>query len=364
MVKHAYDDPDPFAEHVSTTPSPQVLTISQRRRQKDNNIASFPSFDAGITLEFVTNEGLFVKVYKKPITKLNVDAIVNAANDTLGNYGGVADVISKAAGYDMERECKEIVRKYGKLRDAENKVTCAGNLRYKGVIHAVGPRWSNYHNKYDCLNVLLATVINILESARRNKFSTVAMPPISSGIFAVPKRMCAAMYLKGIFEFSKHGYLESLKEFHIIDIHEEVLDMIKEWYTKYKIDPACIEVSAVLKSSDSDHRSPLNRPPAWQHDERANKRKSDNLSESQRRKGQVGQGVMQARATDPRPSKTKVVPKFCGKTDILIYTGNVLQLKGIDVVVVSEDGLMKGEGGLSMALLNAGCDRYKKEHKN
>lgn len=171
------------------------------------------------------------------------------------------------------------------------------------------------------------------------------------------------MYLKGIFEFSKQGYLDSPKEFHIIDIHDEVLDMIKGWYTKYKKDPTCIEVSAVLKSSDSDHRSPLNRPPAWQHDERGNKRKSDNFSESQRRAGHVGKEVMQARAADPGPIPTKVVPKFCGKTDILIYTGNVLQLKGIDVVVVSEDGFMKGEGGLSMALLNAGCDRYKKEHK-
>lgn len=172
--------------------------------------------------------------------------------------------------------------------------------------------------------------------------------------------MCAAMYLKGILEFSEKGYLGSLKEFHIIDIHDEVLDLIKEWYRKYKLDPACIEVSAVLKYSDSDYRSPLNRPPAWQHDERGNKRQSDNLSEFQRRTAQVAK---EDRATDSGPTTIKVVPKFCGKTDILIYTGNVLQLEGIDVVVVSEDGLMKGEGGLSMALLNAGCDRYKKEHK-
>lgn len=181
LVKAAYDNPDPWAENPTTTSFSKELSKSQRR-QKYDNVASFPSFDADMTLEFVTNEGLFVKVYKKPITRLNVDAIVNAANDTLGNYGGVADVISKAAGYDMEKECKELIRKYRKLGDAENKVTCAGNLRYKGIIHAVGPRWSNYHNKSDCLNVLLATVLNILISARREKFATVAMPPISSGM--------------------------------------------------------------------------------------------------------------------------------------------------------------------------------------
>lgn len=184
-----------------------------------------------------------------------------------------------------------------------------------------------------------------------------------TGIFAVPKRMCAAMYLKGIFEFSKRGHLDSLKEFHIIDIHNEVLDMINDWYTKYKKDPACIEIGAVLKSCESDHRRAFTRQSSGHHDERGNKKISDNLSESQRRKSQVGKEVMHARATDPRPSTTKVVPKFCGKTDILIYTGNVLQLEGIDVVVVSEDGLVKGEGGLSKALLNAGCDKYRKEHK-
>lgn len=183
MVKHAFDDPDPWAENVSTTPFPKVLTNSQRRRQKDNNVASFPSFDADITLKFVTNEGLVVKVYKKPITRLNVDAIVNAANDMLGNYGGVADVISKAAGYEMEKECKEIVRNYGKLRDAENEVTRAGNLPYKGIIHAVGPRWSDYRSKSECLNVLVKTVTKVLESAKRKQFSTVAMPPISSGMY-------------------------------------------------------------------------------------------------------------------------------------------------------------------------------------
>lgn len=184
-----------------------------------------------------------------------------------------------------------------------------------------------------------------------------------TGIFAVPKRMCAAMYLKGIFEFSKRGHLDSLKEFHIIDIHNEVLDMINDWYTKYKKDPACLEIGAVLKSCESDHRRAFTRQSSGHHDERRNKKISDNLSESQRRKGQVGKEVMHARATYPRPSTTKVVPKFCGKTDILIYTGNVLQLEGIDVVVVSEDGLVKGEGGLSKALLNAGCDKYRKEHK-
>lgn len=182
MVKNAYGNPDPWAENVSTAPIPKVLTNSQRR-QKNNDVASFQRFDADITLEFVTHEGLVVKVYKKPITKLNVDAIVNAANDTLGNYGGVADVISKAAGYDMEKECKEIVRKYGKLRDAENEVTRAGNLPYKGIIHAVGPRWSDYRSKSECLNVLVKTVTKVLESAKRKQFSTVAMPPISSGMY-------------------------------------------------------------------------------------------------------------------------------------------------------------------------------------
>ncbi|CAG2228792.1 unnamed protein product [Mytilus edulis] len=311
----------------------KTFSNSQKRRSEDDNIGHVQPAEDDIKLKFVTKEGLVVKIYQKQITRVNVDAIVNAANDTLGNYGGVAEVISRAAGHDMERECKELIRTNRKLRDAQCEVTSAGNLRHKGIIHAVGPRWSTYQRKSRCLDVLVETIVNILNAAKVNRFQTVAMPPISSGIFAVPKKMCAAMYLKGIFEFSKNCNLGSLKEFHIIDITDEVLDLVKDWYTKYLLNPACIEIEAVLLKM-SDTGSYLDDKRYGQAGYGPSHGKHD---------GKYDRNGREVAANAAAHGSTKIIRNFCEKTDIHIYTKDILRLINVDVIVVSEDGFIKGE---------------------
>jgi O-acetyl-ADP-ribose deacetylase (regulator of RNase III) len=133
--------------------------------------------------EFYTMEGLHVMLYRKAITKLNVDAIVNATNDELLNIGGVAEVIERAAGSQMKRDCKDIIRTIGKVQEGNNVTTSAGSLNYKAVIHAVGPRWYDHQDKSQCLNILRDTIINILITARGQRYKSVAMPPISSGLY-------------------------------------------------------------------------------------------------------------------------------------------------------------------------------------
>ena len=88
--------------------------------------------------------GMLLKVYKASIIRVDVDAIVNAANDTMMHGGGVARVISEAAGYELDRESREYVDRHGQVDVNKNIVTTAGRLRYKGVIHAVGPMWHDY----------------------------------------------------------------------------------------------------------------------------------------------------------------------------------------------------------------------------
>lgn len=165
--------------------------------------------------------------------------------------------------------------------------------------------------------------------------------------------MCAAMYLKGIFEFSKKCNLGSLKEFHIIDINDEVLDMVKDWYTKYLLNPACIEIETVLSkipdtggySDDKRYGQAGYGPSHGKHD------------------GKYDRNGREVAANAAAHGSTKIIRNFCEKTDIHIYTEDILRLINVDVIVVSEDGFIKGEGGLSKALLNAGCSKYRRNHK-
>lgn len=122
-----------------------------------------------------------------------VDAIVNAANGHLAHGGGVAAVIARAAGPALEREGRAYVTTHGPIPTGEAVVTTAGDLPFRGVIHAVGPR----QGKGDEEEKLTAAVANALLRANERGWTSVAMPAISSGIFAVPLETCARAYVAG-----------------------------------------------------------------------------------------------------------------------------------------------------------------------
>ena len=133
------------------------------------------------TTDFVTRSGIKVSVYKTDITKLPVDAIVNAANEQLAHGGGVAAAIARAAGYSLEDEGQDYIRTHGPLKVSEVAVTTAGSLPCKKVLHAVGPRWCDFTDKSQCQQLLVDTVFNCLSKASSLDFSSVAIPSISSG---------------------------------------------------------------------------------------------------------------------------------------------------------------------------------------
>ena len=123
-----------------------------------------------------------------------VDAIVNAANGHLAHGGGVAGIISRAAGPDLQRESDVLVQKHGPFPTGSAVVTTAGKLPFKGVIHAVGPR----QGEGDEESKLLLALQNSLTEAKRRGWSAVSFPAVSSGIFAVPLDVCARAYLKAM----------------------------------------------------------------------------------------------------------------------------------------------------------------------
>ncbi|CAC5395203.1 DTX [Mytilus coruscus] len=375
-VENAYENPkNILAEYPSSSAVASVKQRSYKGKQEEEKLGSFKQIESDVKYQFRTKQGLIIKLYKKPITRLNVDAIVNAANDMLANIGGVAEVIEKAAGPRMKKECEIIIRRKGKILDGLNVITTAGDLHYKGVIHAVGPRWhdSNYTEKSSCLNVLSTTIFNILESAEHEGYRTVAMPPISSGIFAVPKEMCAAMYLKGIFEFSEQNKFASLQEFHIIDINDEVLEMVEKWHKKFTDNPRCLDVNSVCRQTGQGG----NRfSGSYGKGENKGRHRSENASRfSDSRKGHDKRDVKYDHGTRDdvkydhdghaiivSKDKDKFILRF-DKTDIHIYKADVLKLRNIDVIAVSEDPEISGKGALSRVLLDAGDEKYRSDHK-
>lgn len=120
-----------------------------------------------------------------------VDAIVNAANGHLAHGGGVAGVISRAAGPALQAESDRVASTKGPFPSGAAVVTGAGKLPFKGVIHAVGPQ----RGEGDEEKKLVQALSTAFELAKEKGWETVSFPAVSAGIFAVPVEICARAYL-------------------------------------------------------------------------------------------------------------------------------------------------------------------------
>ena len=120
-----------------------------------------------------------------------VEAIVNAANGHLAHAGGVAALISRAAGPQLQRESDALVLAHGTFPSGNAVATTAGKLPFKAVIHAIGPRYGEGDEE----RKLVLALSNAFSLAGARGWSSVAFPAVSSGIFAVPLDICARAYL-------------------------------------------------------------------------------------------------------------------------------------------------------------------------
>jgi O-acetyl-ADP-ribose deacetylase (regulator of RNase III) len=136
-----------------------------------------------------------IEILRGDITKLEVDAIVNAANTTLLGGGGVDGAIHCAAGPELLAECRTL----GGCEAGEAKITRGYHLPARFVIHTVGPIWRG--GKHDEARTLSNCYRNSLQLAVENEIRTIAFPAISCGAYGYPIEEAAHIALETTREF-------------------------------------------------------------------------------------------------------------------------------------------------------------------
>uniref|UniRef100_A0AAY4B1V5 Macro domain-containing protein n=1 Tax=Denticeps clupeoides TaxID=299321 RepID=A0AAY4B1V5_9TELE len=140
------------------------------------------------------HKNVLVSVWKDDLTTHRVDAVVNAANEGLQHFGGLALALSEAGGPQIQMKCNEIIQSKGLVKTGDCVVTQAGSLPCNYIIHAVGPHVPKNHTNKDVEKVaplLTKAVNNILKCTEEKDLRSVAIPALSSGLFNFPLRKCA-----------------------------------------------------------------------------------------------------------------------------------------------------------------------------
>lgn len=140
---------------------------------------------------------------KGDITKVQADAIVNAANTSLLGGGGVDGAIHRAGGPAVLAECVAIRNRQGGCAVGEAVITTAGNLPAKYVVHTVGPVWNGGNKNEEML--LRNAYTNSLKLAEENSLSSIAFPNISTGIYNFPKDKAAAIAVQAVRDFDANS---------------------------------------------------------------------------------------------------------------------------------------------------------------
>ena len=159
------------------------------------------------------------------ITKVDVDAIVNAANSSLMGGGGVDGAIHRAGGPDILEGCRAIVARQGGCKTGEAVITTAGNLPARFVIHTVGPVWQGGTKNEQTL--LANCYRNALRIAVENGLRSLAFPNISTGIYRYPKKEACEVALDAVRAFlSTHP--DALDEIRFVCFDDENYDLYLE----------------------------------------------------------------------------------------------------------------------------------------
>ena len=136
-----------------------------------------------------------IELIQADITTLELDAIVNAANESLLEGGGVDGAIHRGAGPELLKECRTLAG----CNTGQAKITHGYNLKAKFVIHTVGPVWRDGTNREPQL--LAECYRNCLQLAVENQIQTIAFPSISTGVYGYPIMLASQIAVREVRNF-------------------------------------------------------------------------------------------------------------------------------------------------------------------
>ena len=176
-----------------------------------------------VLIEKTINNKSF-KLIRNSIIEEPVEAIVNPANENLIHGGGVAGLISKAGGPEIQKESN----KKAPIGTGSAAYTGAGRLSNKYVIHTVGPIYRGGHNNEPQL--LESAVMSALMVADHLKLKSISMPSISTGIFGYPLEPAIKIIVKTIFSFMERE--STLEEISLCEFDNRKADEIRSIINK------------------------------------------------------------------------------------------------------------------------------------
>ena len=269
-----------FAEKNNITSSVQALKEKTNTNLGLRDHEKFQE-DRFSVLKQLLSHGVEFSLYQSDITDERVDAIVNAANENLQHAGGVAAAIVRKGGRQIEEESRQIMRNrnWRPLKVGDAVSTRGGNLCCQFVIHTVGPRW-NARQEKRCTSLLRRACVESLRLAAKLELCSIALPAISSGIFGMPKSICAQVMFQAVEEFSSSTDAEfsTLRDVRIVIIDDETVNVFREVFLKrYSSSTTSPHLELPSPSSNDEEESSsalkvvANDPPVTSSDNSSNR---------------------------------------------------------------------------------------------